>query len=437
MIKDVVLDRLAEMGNVAQFASFSPSLEPRYARSFAELPDDTEARVVALLALSSEKSLNVRSFIPGDHQSKEFVYGLRSVDDVMANLRRLGSQGLYLIVNETIDINDGGVSGVVQGDSIEFAPNDTPRCVEKPGAASLSRSVGSDILKIVYGAALEFGAGRYEFSVHPVPRGVRRERVILWEAEPDAPLVAAPAPSWPNRFSQHVGDKAFGLLVANVIGLPVPRTLVIGRNLAPFEFGISTGEGVWTRTCPVTQQPGLYTTVKGWIDPFKLMTAEDANGAAIASVLCQDGVCATHSGAALYSSDGQWIIEGKAGEGDDFMLGSALPESLPPTVERAVLDSAATIERRLGPSRFEWVFDGVTVWIVQLHAGQSCSTATVLVPGEAEHWHELETGDLARLRSDISSVPDGHGVILLGRFGLTSHIADVVRKAGRPARLAA
>jgi hypothetical protein len=437
MIKDKILDALAETGNVAQFVSFTPSLGPRYSRAAVELPLSLAARIGALMAASSERSLNVRSFIPGDHQSKEFVYGLRTVDDVLANLRRLGDQGLYLIVNETIDIGDGGVSGVVQGDSIEFAPNDTPRCVEKPGACSLPRAVGQSIIETCYGAALPFGPGRYEFSVHPKPRGVRGERVILWEAEPDAPNVVAPRPAWPNRFSEHVGDKAFGLLVAHSLDLPVPQTLVVGRNLPPFRFGDPTGLGVWTRTCPNTQQPGLYTTAKGWLDPFKLMAAEDASGLAIASVLCQDAVRAEYAGAALFSSDGQWLIEGKAGEGDDFMLGSAAPEALPQNAADAVLCLASEIASKLGPARFEWVFDGARAWVVQLHAGQSCSTAAVLVPGEAVEWHELETTDLAKLRSDIGAVPDGHGVILLGRFGLTSHIADVVRKAGKPARLAA
>lgn len=439
MIKDEILSRLAAHGNVAQFASFSPALEARYTVARGEVDGDPRTAAEQMLAYSCAQSVNIRSFIPGDHQSKEFVYGLKSVDDVVANLNRLGSQGLYLIINETIDVNDGGVSGVAQGDLIEFAPNDTPRCVEKPGACSLPRVIGDGILQTVYRTKLGLnGIGRSEFSVHPLPCGNRGERVILWEYEETAPHAEAAPPSWPNRFSQHIGDKAFGLLVADALGLPVPETLVVGRNVAPFSFGSKVGDGsVWARTCPVTQQPGLYTTVKGWTDPFKLMATEDADGTAIASVLSQSAIPALYAGAAIYGADGEWIIEGKGGEGDDFMLGSALPQPLPPDVIGVVNSRADEIISKLGPARFEWVFDGKTVWVVQLHSGQSCSSATVVVPGDAEVWREVETSDLAKLRDDIAALPNGHGAILLGRFGLTSHIADVVRKAGKPARLAA
>jgi glutathione synthase/RimK-type ligase-like ATP-grasp enzyme len=55
---------------------------------------------------------------------------------------------------------------------------------------------------------------------------------------------------WPNRFSSILGDKAYGLLMANLAGVPVPRTLVIGRRIAPFTFGDVTGSfEFWTRTC--------------------------------------------------------------------------------------------------------------------------------------------------------------------------------------------
>ena len=52
-------------------------------------------------------------------------------------LKRFSSQGLHTIVNETVDVNDGGVSGVLMHNVLEYSPDDTPRCVEKPGVASL------------------------------------------------------------------------------------------------------------------------------------------------------------------------------------------------------------------------------------------------------------------------------------------------------------
>ena len=65
---------------------------------------------------------------------------------------------------------------------------------------------------------------RVEFSLHPVRRGVRHTHTIIWQFEE----VGAPRSNrrvfWPNRFSQFIGDKAFGLLVAHLLGAPVvPR----------------------------------------------------------------------------------------------------------------------------------------------------------------------------------------------------------------------
>jgi hypothetical protein len=135
-------------------------------------------------------------------------------------------------------------------------------------------------------------------ALTPIRAGTRHQNVILWEHEAEAPRADAAIPEWPNRFSRHIGDKAFGLLVAHMMGLRVPRTTVLPRKLAPFSFG-NGGEGTWIRTCPTEQQPGLYTTVKGWTDPFALLAREDSEGVNIASVLIQAGVPAKFSGLRL------------------------------------------------------------------------------------------------------------------------------------------
>src|SRR5262249_27261197 len=147
---------------------------------------------------------------------------------------------------------------------IEFAPDDTPRCVEKPGVASMPFRLGLDTLTKVYGFAPQLQPlpeGRLEFSIHPKPRGWRNLHTLVWEHEVGVPGKLNAHLTWPNRFSRHIGDKAFGLLIADHIGVPVPRTLVIGRRVAPFSFGTGTrSKEVWTRTCPVEPQPGQYTT---------------------------------------------------------------------------------------------------------------------------------------------------------------------------------
>jgi len=242
---------------------------------------------------------------------------------------------------------------------------------------------------------------------------------------------------WPNRFSRHIGDKTFGLLMAHLAGHPVPRTLAIPRRIAPFSFGTTTGSSeVWTRTCPAEPHPGLYTTVKGWTDPFALLAKEDHAGDVLASVLRQDAVPARYSGAAIVQADDILAVEGLAGEGDLFMLGTRDPEELPEKVVSDVVTTFRALNAVFGPVRFEWVHDGQKAWIVQLHLGSTASSATEVVPGDATHWLDFTVGDgLEALRALLASAPIGSGINVIGQFGMTSHIADVLRRAGRPARI--
>jgi hypothetical protein len=445
--KDRSLDELARVGNVAQFVSFSPvgkRPEQQFARIAGFEPNhafgSNREAILALLAASPEGSINIRSFEPESPRSRDFHYGIPEPDRALALLDALTSEGLFVIANETVDVSDGGVSGVVQGGVIEFAPDDTPRCVEKEGAASLPAALGLSVLRAVYGFEPELvdaGKGRLEFSIHPKPRGWKRTHTLMWEYESTDSAPTANV-SWPNRFSRHVGDKTFGLLMADALGFSVPFTTVVSRRIAPFSFGRGTGSfEVWTRTCPVEQEPGLFTTSKGWLDPFALMAREDPEGRAIASVLSQRAVPAQYSGAAITDRDGRAVIEGTRGEGDRFMLGQRTPEALPDNVVRDVKAAYAAIARALGPARFEWVHDGERVWVVQLHKGGTSSAAATLVPGDAPEWAVFRASDgLEALRSFIARLPAGVGIRIEGEIGLTSHIADLVRKAKRPARIA-
>jgi hypothetical protein len=260
---------------------------------------------------------------------------------------------------------------------------------------------------------------------------------LMWEYEGTDIAPAQAAMKWPNRFSQHIGDKTFGLLVAHAIGLPVPRTTCFARRVAPFVFGQKTASHeVWVRTSPRVQEPGRYTTVKGWVDPFKLLAIEDAAGTAIPSVLCQAAIPAAHSGAAITDATGRLVVEGIAGEGDRFMLGSKLPERLPGSVEADVVALYEQAKSALGPVRFEWVHDGERAWIVQLHKGATNSAASTIVPGDAGRWETFEVSEgLEALRGFLDRLHGDVGVHIAGEIGLTSHIADLLRKARRPARI--
>jgi hypothetical protein len=446
--KDESLDELARVGNVAQFASFAPSsggrLEQQFSRIASHEPnhlfETPEVTIESLLRHSAERSINLRSFTPERPQSRHFYYGIQSSVEAHAIASQLSAQGLFVIANETVDVADGGVSGVFQGGVIEFAPDDTPRCVEKPGVASLPAQWGLAVIRRVYGfepEIVDVAKGRLEFSIHPKPRGWRQSHTLMWEYEPSATAPMEASLTWPNRFSRHIGDKVFGLLIAEIIKLPVPLTTVIPRRVAPFTFGQSTGSlESWTRTCAREPEPGRFTTKKGWIDPFRLLQAEDPEGEAIAAVLCQSAVVAKFSGAAITDSKGNMVVEGIRGEGDRFMLGQHTPERLPSKILSDVKSIFADASRTLDAVRFEWVHDGDRVWIVQLHRGGTEGVGSTLVPGEATEWAVFEAAKgLEELRRFLNDLPDHAGVRIEGEVGLTSHIADLLRKSKRPARL--
>lgn len=445
--KDAILDSFSAVQNIAQFASFGPDLEPRFSRlrgfeanqKFASL----QSTIDTLLELSSDRSVNVRSFHPELPKSGEFVYGLHNTDEVVNIMRSLSEQGLYTIINETIDVEDGGVSGVALGNLIEFAPEDTPRCVEKPGVASLERKVGLVILETIYGfpPALDFSPNqRVEFSIHPIRQGLRKEHTIIWEVEEVQDTSISPSMVWPNRFSKFVGDKVYGLLVAYAMGLPVPLTTVIGRYIPPYQFGESTNTGeTWIRTSPGEAQPGYFTTKPHWVDPFKLLQLEDPDGTEIASVLAQEGVDAMYSGALIATESGDPIIEGVQGTGMEFMIGDIPPEPLPPSTLSSVNELYSAVTNRIGPVRMEWVYDGTRTWVIQMHTGHSVGSNRIIVPGNPTSFCRFSVADgidkLRELINEISSKSQSVGIILEGDVGVTSHLGDILRKSGIPSQI--
>ena len=118
------------------------------------------------------------------------------------------------------------------------------------------------------------------------------------------------------------------------------------------------------------------------------------------------------------------------------MRGETVPEPLPIGVLQDVGDLYARAEAALGPVRFEWVHNGELAWIVQLHRGATESTALRITSGEAQDWvqFDVEAG-LEALRAVLAQLPLNTGVILKGWVGLTSHVADVIRKARVPAKI--
>lgn len=443
--KDEILACLADGANVAQFVSFSPGRSPRVRHLALQAFEARTLRTIdeAVAALFERaSSVNVRSFDPRQPKSNVFLYGLTEATEVAREVERLAADGLFTIVNETIDVHDGGVSGVCVGGVIEFAPNDTPRCVEKPGTAAFPREMGLRILETVYGFRPDLDRYpndvRVEFSIHPLKRGVRHDHTIVWEEERIDDLTLGVAVAWPNRFSRFIGDKAFGLLVADAVGLRVPATTVFARALAPFRFGQRTGTNEpWVRTCPVEQVPGRFTTKHGWVDPYRLLSLEDPDGTAIPSVIAQEGVDAIWSGATLPATGNEVIIEGVRGTGEAFMLGKAAPDQMPQPVVADVKRLQQQATAAVGTVRIEWVHDGEQAWAVQMHRPETVVERGVIFPGTParQHRFDVEQG-LEALRQLAERLRDtGEGIVLVGSVGVTSHYGDILRRARIPSRL--
>ena len=124
-----------------------------------------------------------------------------------------------------------------------------------------------------------------------------------------------------------------------MLDLPVPRTTVIARGVAPFRFGRTTETGeTWIRTCPVEQVPGRFTTQRGWRDPFRLMAEEDPEGTKLSSVLAQEGVEAAYSGALVASVADELTIVQR-----EVQLGLSAGESLRHLAERADLEEIGSL----------------------------------------------------------------------------------------------
>jgi hypothetical protein len=133
------------------------------------------------------------------------------------------------------------------------------------------------------------------------------------------------------------------------------------------------------------------------------------------------------------------FVEGVSGYGDEFMLGERSPEQLPEMVIEDVRTLAARARKGLGPVRLEWVHDGTRAWVAQMHLSAQWYSPNVINPGEPQSgWSEFDAADgLEALAETIAQAQrGGRGVLVSGNVGVTSHVGDLLRKAGIPARMA-
>lgn len=435
--------------NTAKFISITPNKKIKhiYIDKNYTYNGDLKKCILDLITSSNSKSINIRSFSLTSMKGHSLVYGKKKddIDEIIRIIQENCELNKYSIINETIDINDGGVSGVVLGNIIEFAPNDTPKCVEKPQVCFLEKNMGISILKTVYGFPLKLNFEdqyRVEFSIHPKREGLCNDHTVIWEFEEVTQVKYDTKIKWPNKFSKFIGDKTFGLLIADYLGFNVPHTTVISRNIAPFSFGKETGiKEKWIRTSPIIKEPGKYYTGDRWIDPFILMEKEEIKGSNhvnIAAILSQSAVEPVYSGAAIINQDKiNDVIEGVPGKGDNFMVGLHKNHDLPVDLVfklEVLLDDIRKYHSILGNVSIEWVYDGIYIWIVQLNQVESISTGPIIVSGTPTKYKQFFIEDgLEKLRYLIDEIKDKNiGIELIGDVGICSHFGDVLRQANIP-----
>ncbi|WMJ76357.1 MULTISPECIES: hypothetical protein [unclassified Sedimentibacter] len=456
IMKDEKLSYIIEnnYGNIAQFISFGCNEEgmPRfvYINNYTYNNCTNKELIEKLINSSKSNSVNIRSYSPHVMKGNKLISNkkIENIEEILDILKNNRLEGKCSIINENIDINDGGISGVVLGNTIEFSPKDTPKCVDKEGVCRLPREIGYEILEKVYGFKPDVNFDpnyRIEFSVHPNRQGVNKEHTIIWEYEYYNEISNDSIITWPNNFSRFIGDKVFGLLIADILGLRVPRTTVISRNIAPFIFGKETGlYEKWIRTCPIIKEPGKYYTGDSWIDPFKLMNLEEVKGdndVNIASILSQEAVKPIFSGGSIIKKNRiDDIIEGVMGKGDSFMVGSESTQKLPKEVINEVKklnNKIRSYHNYLGEVSIEWVYDGKDVWVVQLNQLRVSGNNHTIVKGNPEYYQEFYVKNgLDALRKVIVNLGDKNiGIELIGDVGITSHFGDLLRQSNIPSKV--
>lgn len=245
LLKDDKLEYVYNMGlgNIAQYISVDPKGDIKYTHisNYNGENKDLKTMISLLIESSHSKSVNVRSFSPQKMKGNSLVYGIKinKIDSVISQVNENCKEGKYSIINENISVIDGGVSGVLLGDIIEFSPKDTPKCVDKEGTCLLGKELGYYVLQTVYGFQPNINFSekyRVEFSIHPHREGVHNEHTIIWEYECWNNKKHNFKVNWPNNFSKFIGDKTFGLIIAEYFGLNVPFTTAITREGGPFFF---------------------------------------------------------------------------------------------------------------------------------------------------------------------------------------------------------
>jgi hypothetical protein len=443
MLKDERLFYLSDKYNVARFISIGPDGLLRYLVSSTAIPgietyrktkrmiyptESTDFQSTAavykcsssnidafLSTLEQEgvKAVNIRSFRKDQEQGNPFVFYLPITDTVRiySELCKLVDAGYYCILHEWLDTDDGGLSGCIyQNNTVTIAPGLTPRDMEtEPNLAHLK--LDSPIVAHLE-KQLQFSmedmdfnpAKRYEFSVHTQPVGHKQEQVIVWEISDTTTTEKFPTHHiWPSHLSRHIGDKLYGLLVAQDVHIDLTLP-TISIDVIDFLKDTQNNESLnsmtsWSspkiilRPCPPEQLPGELDSIvlpndaniyQELMTYFKNVDTTDVDAVVenykqknLKTFIIQPYEPVAYSGA--YYSIGPYkngydiYVEGVQGHGNKFMVNEEDPEVLPDNLTKAVRNIGNKLNDKLKlPTRGEWIAKvdekgNYHVQLVQLH----------------------------------------------------------------------
>lgn len=344
-LKDTKLYKLGDTHNTAQFVSFSPQIEKRYTRILGEerlVQDIPENYISTLIEQSEEKAVNISTFT-SDFSEAPIVQNLKSSGEVVENINRFAAEGLYTLINEKIDTNDSGILGNARGSILEFGPFNSANSLKNCSFEIVS---GLQLLEKIYGFLPNIGrpfSDKLQWSIHSVKKGLKKENTIIWETVVDPEWqTVKPEFNYPNNFSLFLGNKLYGLLIADLLGFIVPKTLVFSRNVPPFTFGVETfSKEIFMRVAANQIRFNASALNKfGWLDPFKLLQEDRTSD--ISSVLIQDKIIEKFSGSCR--------IENNKPKASSNVL---IPEELKREVIRLTSKFRKEIPNFIG---FDWIF---------------------------------------------------------------------------------
>jgi len=113
------------------------------------------------------------------------------------------------------------------------------------------------------------------------------------------------------------------------------------------------------------------------------------------------------------------------------------PTDIPDAVTESVKQAHSVLISKIGSARAEWAFDGAEPWILQMQPEDALSEGMTIVAGNPEREVDFDVAEgLNGLRELVNLLADKSvGIRLKGSIGVTSHIADVLRRYRIPSRI--